>query len=144
VKLEPKLIRAGYEYTEQIIEAALGMLDYSPAPQMRLVQPGHVRSVMHLARLSGRLYAFGDFGIFVDVGSPWYTTKQVLIEELIVRFRRVYKNPVEGAIAQLDGIGKEHGCVAVAAGDTQIGYMTPRYLAAGFQVLGTQFYKEIA
>ena len=120
------------------------MLGYSPAPQMRLVQPKYARSALHLARLAGRLYVYGDFGIFVDVGSPWYTTKPILIEELIVRFRRVYKNRVESAVAQLDEIGKEHGCVAVGAGDTQIGLMAPHYLAAGFQVLGTQFYKEIA
>jgi hypothetical protein len=120
------------------------MLDKSPAPQMRLVE-NHT-AWLHLceAKSASLLYVYGDFGILVDVGSPWYTSKRVLIEEIIVRFRKDYGNTVESAIAQLDVIARIHGCVAVAAGDTQIGLMSDRYLAAGFQALGTQFYKEIA
>jgi hypothetical protein len=138
------LLQRATEYTEELIYAALlELLGKSPAAQMRLAEPEVARKALSTARSNAALWVYGDFGILVDVGSPWHTSKRVLIEEIIVRFRRDYGNKVEGAIAQLDVIAKAFGCVAVAAGDTQIGLMSPRYLAAGFQPLGTQFYKEI-
>lgn len=126
-----------------LVDIALRMVEYSPAPQMRNVEPPLVRSYMHLAQLTGRLYVYGDFAILVDVGSDWYTSKRYLIEQLIWRVSRDHGNTVDSAIEKLDFIARLHGCVAVAAGDTQVGYMAPRYLAAGFQPLGTQYYKEI-
>jgi hypothetical protein len=138
------LAYASEEQAELIFRAMLKMMQYSPAPQMKLVEPAVAHERLMKAREDGRLYVLGDFGIFVDVGSPWYTSKQVLIEEIIVRFRRHFDNVVDTAIEALTRIAKLHGCVAVAAGDTQVGYMAPRYLAAGFSTLGTQFYKEIA
>lgn len=137
------LERAGVYHTEMIYTALLSMLDKSPAAQMKLCEPEVAGKALQRAKAEKRLFVYGDFGILVDVGSPWHTSKQVLIEEIIVRFRRDHGNTVESAIEQLSVLAREFGCVAVAAGDTQIGLMAPRYLAAGFQPLGTQFYKEI-
>src|SRR5262245_57133542 len=106
----------------------LKMLRVSSAAQMKLVEPDVAWKNLLAAQADGRLYSHGDFGIFVDVRSPWHTSKRVLIEEIIVRFRREYGNSVESAIEQLEHIARQHGCVAVAAGDTQIGLMAPRYL----------------
>ena len=139
----PILEHAGLIHTAQIFAAMVRMLERSPAQQMKLCEPSVAFDNLKLGRQEGRLYVYGDFGIFVDVGSPWHTSKRVLIEEIVIRFRRVYENSVDSAIAQLADIARQHGCVAVAAGDTQIGLMAPRYIAAGFQPLGTQFYKEI-
>jgi hypothetical protein len=138
------LTHASEEVTRDIWTAMLLMLHKSTAPQMKLVVPEVAHANLLKARDDGRLYVLGDFAILVDVGSPWHTDKPVLIEEIIIRFRRHFGNVVESAIEALPAIAQQHGCVAIAAGDTQIGYMAPRYLAAGFQVLGTQFYKEQA
>lgn len=140
----PRLRYASEYDTRLIFEALLGLLHKSPAPQMKLCVPAVALRNLRSARDDGRLYVFGDYAILVDVGSPWHTDKPVLIEEIIVRFRSAYRHGVEAAVAQLDDIAKRHGCVAIAAGDTQVGIMAPRYLAAGFSVLGTQFYKETA
>lgn len=127
---------------EDIFQALMRMLDKSPAPQMRLVEPAAVYSHLYRATADKKLWVLGDFAILVDVGPPWHTTKPVLIEEIIVRFRRGHGGTVEDAVAALDRLAERFGCFAIAAGDTQIGMMAPRYTAAGFVTLGTQFYKE--
>jgi hypothetical protein len=127
-----------------IFDKLLQLQAKSPAPQMALCEPDVAYRHLKQAVREGRLYLFGDYAILVDIGSPWHTTRRVLIEEIILRFRSVNKNSVESAIEQLSIIAKVRGCAAVAAGDTQIGLMSPRYIAAGFQPLGTQFYKGIS
>lgn len=129
--------------TDDIYTALLVLLERSPAAQMKLAEEKEAYLHLLRAKLKQHLWVYGDFAILIDVGSPWYTTKPVLIEEIILRFRRGYGNTVESAIAQLDVLAREFTCVAIAAGDTQVGYMTPRYLAAGFTNLGTQFFKEV-
>jgi hypothetical protein len=126
-----------------IFEALLKLLHKSPAPQMRLAEPEVAFQAMCTAVAEQRLYLYGDYALLVDVGSPWHSSKNVLIEEIIVRYQRHFGNNVESAIAQLEVLAERIGCVAIGAGDTQIGLMSPRYLAAGFTSLGTQFYKEI-
>jgi hypothetical protein len=110
---------------------------------MRLCEEHVAYAALHRARDEARLYVYGDYAILFDIGSPWHTSKKLLIEEFVLRFRREYGNAVDGAVAQLDELARALGCAAVAAGDTQVGLMSPRYVAAGFQPLGTQFYKEI-
>jgi hypothetical protein len=140
---QPRLRHASTLDVTLTFHALLKMLGKSPALQMKLAEPEVAYKHLVKAQAEGHLYVYGDYAILVDVGSPWHTSKLVLIEEIIVRFRRPYGHPVDEAIAQLPLIARQHGCVAVAAGDTQIGLMAPRYLAAGFQPLGSQFYKEV-
>lgn len=134
---------ASMEDVHSIFEALLKMRKYSSAPQMRLTEPRHAVAHLQMAAAKQHLWVFGDFAILIDVGSPWYSAELVLIEEIIVRFRKEHGNTVDSAVAQLDVLALRFGCAAIAAGDTQIGLMSPRYLAAGFKTLGTQFYKEM-
>lgn len=127
-----------------IFEELLRLLAKSPAAQMVLAVPAVAEQNLYLAQEQGRLWIQGDFAILVDVGSPWYTDKPVLIEEIVIRYRREFGNPPEDIALALPLLAEILGCVAVAAGDTQVGIMGPRYTAAGFKTLGTQYFKEIA
>lgn len=122
------------------IEARLRrMLVRNPNNQMKLVDEDHALS---MARLMPSVVNDGYF-ILYDVGSPWYTRKRVLIEELILRI-----GPTEagarGAVRCLETLAREQGCLAIASGDTQVGAMVPHYLAEGFIPLGTQMFKELS
>jgi hypothetical protein len=120
------------------------MLAKSPAPQMRYADlETALLYIMHIAGVQGRAWIVDGYLVLYDIGADWYSKKPYLIEQLILK---VYDTdaPVENAIAFLELRAKAHGCVMVAAGDTQVGYMTPKYQAAGYSVLGTQLYKEIA
>jgi hypothetical protein len=120
------------------------MLDKSPAPQMRYASLSKaMQYILGQATYEGRAWIADGYLVLYDIGSDWYTDKVYLIEQLILK---VYKTdePVTTAIAFLEQRARLHGCVMVAAGDTQVGYMTPKYQAAGYSVLGTQLYKEIA
>jgi hypothetical protein len=126
---------------EPVMAALIAMLKKSPAPQMKYAEIGVARRSVKLAMRSGRAFICNGFFIMVDVGSDWYTSKCYLIEQIIVR---VYpsEHKVATAIAALDEIARRFGADAIAVGDTQIGYMTPLYHAAGYTTLGTQLFKE--
>ena len=130
--------------TLEIYQALLRLQAKSPAKQMVLVEPNVALQNLQHAVEERSVYVYGDYAIKVDVGSPWYTSKPLLIEEIILRFRKDFGNHVSSAIQQLDAIAKEKGCVAIAAGDTQIGLMSQHYHAEGYSPIGTQFFKEIA
>jgi hypothetical protein len=98
-----------------------------------------IRNV-RFAMAEQRAYYVDGYFIMVDEGSDWYTDKKYLIEQIILKIHPTHA-PVSVAIAALDRIREEHGCVAIAAGDTQVGYMTPHYHAAGYTTLGTQLFK---
>lgn len=132
---------ATWDDERAVMGALLAMLDKSPAPQMRLADPTSARCGVRSAIHEGRAYIVGDFFIMVDQGSPWYTSKPVLIEEIILRISREHDTTVEQAIAALDDIAASRGCVAIAAGDTQIGYMRPKYEARGYVPMGYQLLK---
>lgn len=85
----------------------------------------------------------GDYLILFDVGCDWYGCMPYLIEQLILRVYDAGSCRVEVAIAALDALAAEHGCVAIASGDTQRGKMVPLYHAAGFVTLGTQLLKVL-
>lgn len=122
--------------------ALLNMLAKSTAPQMKHADINTALFYIRLASSTQKAWLVDGYLVLYDVGSDWYSDKTYLIEQLILR---VYKTeaPVEVAINFLAERAKFHGCVMVAAGDTQCGIMTPKYQAAGYSVLGTQLYKEI-
>lgn len=124
-----------------VMQKLKAMLDYSPAPQMRYADYHVAMASVVRAMREGRAYICNGYFIMVDVGSDWYTDRRYLIEQIILK---VYDAPhtVASAIAGLEEIAKEHGCHAIAVGDTQVGYMTPLYQAAGFTTIGTQLIKE--
>lgn len=126
-----------------VMQALMKMLATSPAKQMRRATPIAAELGVRDAIHRGRAYFVGGYFVMFDVTKTWYSDDLFLVEDLILK---VYDDPnvkVRDAVRSLSAVAKLYGCVAVGAGDTQIGYMTPRYIQEGFSVLGTQLYKEL-
>lgn len=123
-------------------QSLLSMQRNSPAPQMGWcdIAPSmdHITSRMLMARA----WVVHGYLVMFDIGAPWHSNARYLIEELILKIQ-ITDRPVTVAIDALSELARLHNCQAVISGDTQIGYMAPKYLAAGFVTLGTQHYKEI-
>lgn len=96
------------------------------------------------AMSQGRVWFFGAYMVMVDVGSPWYSKKRVLFEELVLRVHRGDNTYSIEQVAQagLDQLASHYGCEATEVGDSLAGLMTPLYIAAGFKPHGTQLFKE--
>jgi hypothetical protein len=126
-----------------IIDALLLMLLYSPAPQMKHADPYTASDNVQAACAEGRVWFVGGYAIMVEVGCDWYSNKPYLIEQIILKVHKNDKTKtVQDAVAALDDLREHYGCVLTCVGDTQIGYMTPIYEAAGYKVVGTQLIKE--
>jgi len=124
------------------IEGALAaLLTKSPAPQMRMAC---LRTAMNYVQ-GARARISGAYLIMFDVGRTWYSPDPLLMEELVLK---VYPDDRSRTLEQivsedLPGLAKLHGCRAVVVGDTQIGYMRPRYEAAGYVPTGTELIKFV-
>ncbi len=119
------------------------MLTYSQAPQMKWVDIDIACRYILEAGKSGRAWIYDGYMVLFDIGCDWYSDKPYLIEQLVLRLHES-EHGVASAIALLKQMASLNGCVAVAAGDTQvIGYMTEKYKEAGFSVIGTQLYMEV-
>lgn len=116
------------------------MLEVNPHGQMKYADVDIAEHYVRTSIETGFCYYVAGYFIMVDVGSDWYTSQKYLIEQLILKIHPTTE-PVSVAIRALDTIKVEKGCVAIAAGDTQVGYMTPHYIAAGYTTLGTQLFK---
>lgn len=124
--------------------ALIAMKAKSPAGQMPLTDPMEAECSIRYAIHQGRCFRQGAFFVMFDIGSPWYTRERFLIEDIILKVWHDDKTQkVEDVIDYLTVLARLRGCVAVAAGDTQIGYMLPKYVDRGFSVLGTQLFKRI-
>lgn len=120
------------------MSALIEMKEISPAAFMKYTDVTTAYNYMQ----SARARVVDGYFILYDIGSPWYSQEKFLIEDLIIRIYPTTKR-VEVAIDALSRIAEHHGLKAVIAGDTQIGYMAPKYLAKGFVTLGTQLMKDI-
>lgn len=125
-----------------IMRALWQMLEYSTAPQMKYADPIEAELSIRHAIHEERAYIHAGYFIMVDSGREWYSASKFLIEQIILKVETT-EAPVEQAIDYLQVIAKHRGCRLVAAGDTQCGYMAPKYLSQGFTLLGTQFIKEL-
>lgn len=125
----------------EAINALVAMRVKNPHRQMKYADPDTALDYMLHAAASGNAVVVEGFFIMYAVTPAWFSKENFLIEELIIR---IYPSlsPVEVAIAALDELKAMFGCVAIVAGDTQVGYMTPKYQAAGFVHLGSQLIKE--
>ncbi len=138
------MIREANDDDFQVIKQSLThWRDKSPALHVKLCSIGVALGNVLRAIDEGRAWMADGYFILVDVGSPWFSSQRMLIEEIIIRVRPTTL-PVSYAIDALDLIAEKLGCTAIAAGDTQIGYMTPHYHAAGYTTLGTQLMKEVS
>ena len=124
-------------------DAMLRLKAKSPSSKMGLADPATAFAGLRNFIEQGTAVEVGDYLILYDYGPTWYSPKLHMIEELTIRFKREFNNPVESAVAALEVIARQIGASAIAVGDTQIGLMTPYYLAAGYTVLGTQLFKEV-
>lgn len=126
----------------QIKAAMQNMLDKSPAPQMKYADIDVALShLIYNAIPDGHAWIADGYLILVSVGRPWYSGEEFLIEDLILKIGDS-EGGVASAIAGLESLAQRFGVPLLAVGDTQIGYMAPKYEAAGFTILGTQLYKE--
>lgn len=134
-----------------ILAAMRKMLQVSKSPQMKYADlmeaELHVRNAIHqngmTVQVTQDCKAVVNDGFFIlyDVGPPWYSSENYLIEELILKIGDSVDG-VDGAIKCLDKLKVYHGCVLIAAGDTQGGVIKDRYLENGYVVLGHQLIKE--
>lgn len=124
-----------------IMAALRDMLKISPAPQMKYADVMQAELGVRHAVHEERAVFVGDYFIMYDIGSPWYSTSKFLIEDIILRVHSIHGNKVADAISALDELKEKHGCIAVVVGDTQIGYMAPKYIKAGYTSMGQQLLK---
>lgn len=134
-----------------IVAAMKKMVQVSRSPQMKHVDlmeaELYVRHAIHQNGMveevtqSCRAVINDGFLILYDVGPPWYSSKCYLIEDLILRIGDSVDG-VDGAIKCLDTLKEFHGCVLIAAGDTQGGRMLNSYFNNGYGILGHQLIKE--
>lgn len=120
------------------------LLEKSPARQMKFASLDKAMASITTALAESRAWIMGGYFILVDVGSDWYTSAEFLIEQLILKIDPSDKSCTVQYVATegLSAIAAHFGVQAIIVGDTQIGYMTPIYHAAGFTTLGTQLMKE--
>lgn len=125
---------------QNALHALIVMRDKNPDKQMKWAEPEVAVDYMARALGAGRCVMHAGYFIMYSVSPVWYSKASFLIEELVIR---VYGSaPPSYATAALQELHELHGTVAIISGDTQVGRMTPHYLAAGYQVLGQQFIKE--
>lgn len=136
------IIRKATQHDVADIMAALRrMKANSPAIQMKYTDEVSAECGIRHAIHEGRGFVVDQYFIMVDVGKEWYSSVNILIEQIILKLHPT-PFPVTIAIEALDLIAAKYGCALTAVGDAQVGYMTPFYHALGFQTLGTQLIKE--
>ena len=138
-----KIEQASLSKRELYFDKLLELKAKSTSAKMCMVEPAKAFISLTEFLEQGRAVEVGDYLILYDYGPTWYSSKLHLIEELTMRFQKLYNNPVQDAVAALDVLARNIGARAIAVGDTQIGLMTPYYLDAGYTTLGTQLFKEI-
>lgn len=127
-----------------VINTLIAMREKNPGKQMMHSDPEIARAYIKQAVVENRCYMVDDtFFIMFDVGCLWFTDTPFLLEQLVLRVRS-HNFHVGNAIDALAELAKFHGCTTIVAGDTQVGVMTPHYINAGYQPLGTQLIKEIS
>lgn len=123
------------------IEAALAdLLAKSPAPQMvhaDLMEA--ILSVRHAIHES-RAVIVGDFLFMFQVGQIWYSRRQFLIEDIVLRLSRAEGTTIPEVIGVIEELGRKLGAIPIV-GDAQIGRMQRYYEEAGYVPVGVQLMK---
>jgi hypothetical protein len=124
-----------------IIRSLEWMILNSPGHQMKFASIAFAEKSVRTAMAAGCAFYEQGYFIMVDVGNDWYSPHPFLIEQIILKLHHT-DAPVSVAIAVLDDLKSQFNCKAIISGDTQVGLMTPHYLAAGYKQLGVQLLKE--
>ena len=137
-------MRAADHYDIEPIMAALLKLQAKAASrgQMKFTDEATARRYITQRVDDVQIIMLEGYAIMYDVGAPWYSKQEFLLEELIIKVTPTDR-PVSVAIAALEYMARALHLPAVVAGDTQVGYMRQHYEAAGYGLLGYQFLKEI-
>lgn len=136
-----------YMLASMVTDAAEAALKVSPAPHMDDVCLGRIYEDT-ISRCfdpeDSSVVVFGDFAVLFGITVPWHSKRRVLVEDLLIRFRREVGNSLEDVLStQLPALARELGCHRIFVGDTQAGLMAPRYEAAGYIPLGKQLMREV-
>ncbi len=124
------------------IRAALEqLLTKSPAPQMKFASLSDAEASIRQAIHEDRAYMVDGCLLLVSIGQVWYSRTPMLFEELVLKVEP--QASADQVVAALDLIASHNGLRAIVTGDTQTGLMGKRYTEAGYQLLGSQFIKEI-
>lgn len=126
---------------KRIRTALTGLLVHSDAAHMKYANLEHAMQYIEQASLAGKAHVVSDVFVMFDIGSDWYSKELYMIEQLVLKLSKY--GDVPKAVAFMDNMARVFGVKAIAAGDTQVGAMTPHYIQAGYKVLGTQFIKEL-
>lgn len=136
-----------YMLASMVADSVEEYLKVSPAPHMDDVDLSRVYEDV-LTRCfdpeDNSVAVFGDFAVLFGVTRPWHSRKSVLVEDLLIRFRREVGNPLEVVLETgLPALARQLGVSRIFVGDTQAGRMAPRYMRAGFTQLGTQLMRDV-
>lgn len=124
-----------------IMDALKALLKISPAPHMRMAQPMPAELGVRHAIHEERAVIIGDFFLMYSICQPWYSDEAVFFEDIVLKISKHHGNKVDEVIAAIETLSALYGCNYAATGDTQIGYMGPKYEARGFEYMGQQYLK---
>lgn len=130
---------------DAVLDAALEFLHKSRAPHKELMNPYKVAQVVEdRARALGSycgVHRFGAYVLIWDVACPWYSFRDVLIEDLLIKaFPQDTSRTLQQVLTEdIPELARTLGAQHVFTGDTQgLGYMGSEYTKAGYKTLGTQ------
>ena len=132
---------------EDIRSAVLYWMGKSTAPHAHLFDVDAVIfEVEHRLRSSHAegVHRWGDYVLVWGTFTPWYSTGEVFVEDLLIRVDRTGDVSLDRVISNIRELAKEQGLSDVFVGDTQgIGYMTEQYIKGGFEPIGSVLYRRI-
>lgn len=125
-------------FLDDLHSALLYWVSKSTAPHAALFDiPTIMQDVRHrLLSQSSGVHVFGNYAVLWDTYIPWYGKEAVLVEDLVIRLDSGVGS-VDEAINGLKELAEDMGFRWLFAGDTQsLGYMTRKYVEAGFDNIG--------
>jgi hypothetical protein len=132
------------EVDSVIMPALLALKASGKAAKMKYTDPVVARGHLLYAVRHELLWIMGGYMVLVDYGRDWYGPHNFLFEQMILKvYPEDRRFSVDDVIAvALPTLRDYFSCVAIIAGDTQVGYMIPKYEAQGYVRLGVQLIKE--
>ena len=113
----------------------------SPSPHTKLYEwPVVLQYLLTQQALGLAGMSFGCL-VITSVGSPWFTSEEVLIEDFVMKLHDTGDPSVIPEV--LARMAAARGLRYVAAGDTQTGRMAHNYRRRGFVCIGEQFLLEV-
>lgn len=114
----------------------------SPSPHTKLYEwPVVLQHLLTQQELGLAGVSYGCL-VITSVGSPWFTSEEMLIEDFVMKLHDTgVPSVIPDVLAQM---AAARGLRYVAAGDTQTGRMAHNYRRRGFVCIGEQFLLEVS